>query len=214
MSLFSVPCSEMFANRFAMLSMDDDEQDLDRQEPNVTLVEQPPITVPLPVTQATRKWGVQEGRPDTTRQWNLEKEATKSKRGPFSRYAFRDEDHARARIPRTYAFRDDSPSPETRKTVSPVTPQYPSAVTPPPVVVDSMKEEDFPKLSDYMRPQTPPYPPDDGWYPTLAERVRISIERSEEESVRLAEQQAQKKVINMDTVIPMPTKISKNLPIV
>ncbi len=205
----------MNANRFALLSMDDEDEvdNSTSQEPNVIHVEQPPITIPLPLPEpkAIRKWGVQEGRPVNTRQWNLEDEKGKSKRGPFSRYAFRDEDHAKSRAPRVYAFRDDSPSPETRKTVSPVTPQYPSAVTPPPLTVDSLKEEDFPKLSDHVRPQTPPYPPDDGWYPTLAERVRISIQRTDEESARLAEQQAQKKVINMDTVIPMPTKISKNL---
>jgi hypothetical protein len=219
MSLFSYPCSEMNANRFAMLSMDDDE--LDEQdnpvaqvhgEPKMVYVEQPPITAPVPVTHAPRKWSVQEGRPDVTRQWNLDTEKPKNKRGPFSRYAFRDEDHARARVPRTYAFRDEeSPSPEAQKPVTPVTPQYPTAFTPPPV--DVAKEEDFPKLSEYMRPQTPPYPPDDGWYPTLAERVRLAIQRSDEEAAHVADQEAKKKVINMDTVIPMPTHLSKNLPI-
>lgn len=202
----------MNANRFALLSMDDDE--LEEQDmPKVIHVEQPPITVPLPAPTATRKWAVQEGRPETTRQWNLEAEKTKHKRGPFSRYAFRDEDHARTRMPRAYAFHDDdSPSPESQKPVSPVSPQYPSAIPLPPVAVDSLKQEDFPKLSDHVRPQTPPYPPDDGWYPTLAERIRVSIERSEEEA-RFKEEQSQKRVINMDTLIPMPTKISKNLPI-
>jgi hypothetical protein len=90
-------------------------------------------------------------------------------------------------------------------------PQYPTVVTPPPV--DMVKEEDFPKLSDYNRPQTPPYPPDDGWYPTLAERVRLAIQRSDEESARMAYEQTEKKVINMDTVIPMPTRLAKNLTI-
>ncbi len=201
----------MSSNRFAMLSMDDDCSDTELQRE--VMVEQPPVTVPVVHTQdMTRKWTLQEGKPERTRDWNLdtEKDKQKGKRGPFSRYAFREDTHgSRIRPPRTYAFRDDSPPPESLKPVSPVTPQYPTVVTPPPV--DVSKEEDFPKLSDYNRPQTPPYPPDDGWYPTLAERVRIAMVRSDEESARLAEEKSQKKVISMDTVIPMPTRLSTNL---
>jgi len=216
MSFISNPESEMSStqNRFAMLSMDDDSSDAEIQKES--LVEQPPVMVPLPVEQprpdVTRKWTLQDGKPERTREWNLDTEKTKGsgKRGPFSRYAFRDDTHGpRIRPPRTYAFRDDSPPPESLKPVSPVTPKYPTVVTPP--LVDVSKEEDFPKLSDYNRPQTPPYPPDDGYYPTLAERVRIAIQRSDEDSARMAYEQTEKKVINMDTVIPMPTRLSKNL---
>ena len=201
-------------NRFAMLSMDNDSSDGEIQ--NETMVEQPPVVVPLRVEQSrpdlTRKWTLHDGKPERTREWNLEveKKKTYGKRGPFSRYAFRDDNHiSHIRPPRAYAFRDDSPPRETVKPVTPVTPNHASVGKP--SGVDVSKEEQFPRLSDYSPPHTPPYPPDDGYYPTLAERVRFAMQRSDEDSARVAYEQSEKKVINMDTVIPMPTRLSKNI---
>lgn len=191
----------MNQNRFAMLSLDDDSSEEDKVVQEV-VVEQVPVPVPVPTIVAPRTWSLQDGKPERTRDWNLESEKVHGKRGPFSRYAFRDENHgSRIRPPRTYAFRDDSPPPESLKPVTPVTPCYP-----PPSPVEEMKlsEEDFPKLTDHVRPMTPPYPPDDGYYPSLAQRIRDAMERK-------AEEPTEKKIISMDTVIPMPTRLDKNL---
>lgn len=193
-------------NRFAMLCLDDDSSDEGGVEQ--TMAEQAPVPVPVPVAVAPRTWSLQEGKPERTRDWNLESEKNPSKRGPFSRYAFRDDNHpSRIRPPRTYAFRDDSPPPETQKPVTPVTPCYaPPSPVPPPVEEMKLSEEEFPKLTDHIRPMTPPYPPDDGYYPTLAQRIRDAMEKKAEEP-----SMTDKKTINMDTVIPMPTRLSKNL---
>jgi hypothetical protein len=75
--------------------------------------------------------------------------------------------------------------------------------------LDVQSQEEFPKLSDYQRPQTPPYPPDDGDYPTLAERMKRSIEKELQ-----AEAEARFKPIDpmetfeMTSVIPMRTNLS------
>lgn len=179
-------------NRFAMLSMDDDDEE--KVVVKEQVLEKPVSAVPVSETrekELKKKWNLNEGRPESVREWNLEAPKTQGRRGPFSRYAFRDDDHGK---PRAYAFRDDSPPAETRKPVSPE-----------PFQSKVVSEEEFPTLSDYVRPMTPPYPPDDGWYPTLAERIRVAMERKEAPKVE------DKKVFNMDTVIPMPTRVNTTL---
>jgi hypothetical protein len=208
--------SALFKNRFALLNMDDD--DLEKEQEMVQQV-QGAVTVPVPVpieetTKPVRHWHLNEGRPDNVREWNIDRTKPPKRNGPFSRYAFRDDEKSRPYIPRKYAFHDESPPPESIKPVSPIPtmtvvppPLFSNSVTPPPDDLKITNQEDFPKLSDYMRPTTPPYPPDDGWYPTLAERIKKAMENQEE--VKSSE----KKVINMDTVIPMPTRLAQTLPL-
>lgn len=193
-------------NRFAILDLDS--ESIPESPP---IVEQPPISIPIPFPvavpvplpakkDAVRVWDFKEETLSEKREWNLETRS-KKKHSPFSRYAFREEERPKLTVPRSYAFRDDSPPPETQKTTSPASPQHPPShtITPPP-------PEEFPKLSDYERPQSPPYPPDDGWYPTLAERVRLAMERKE-----LQEKMGETKVISMDTTIPIQTRLFKKL---
>lgn len=206
----------MFANqnRFAMLSMDDDDDENYPPALSPTPAPTPAPTSPgLPPNPSSsdptvrRKWNLDEGRPETIREWHLEGSKPRGRRGPFSRYAFHDDDNSKSRLPKTYAFRDESPPAETKK---PVTPE-PSATNFKPIAPlttdkKSVAEEDFPKLSDYVRPTTPPYPPDDGWYPTLAERIRVAMERKEN-SAKVED----KKVFTMDYVIPMPTRVGATI---
>jgi hypothetical protein len=197
-------------NRFAMLSMDDDSGDELQQISKVEHVEQAPVVVPVLVERpdATRKWNLHQAEPSEKREWNIERTNPIRRMGPFSRYAFRDEDRSRPppRLHR-YAFRDESPPAESKKPVTPVyeslvkTPTYPPMEEP-----VALKDEEFPKLSDYTRPMTPPYPPDDGYYPTLAERVKNSIERKE-----TAESKEEKRTFTMDTMIPLSTGFIKNI---
>ena len=201
----------MSNNRFAMLSMDDDNSDGETTKKLVVPEEKKKEPEPVNVrekdrqTEKERTWNILEGKPENTRQWNLEGHG---KRTPFSRYAFRDEDYTKHRAPRTYGFRDDSPPHEKKKYVSPVSPHYPTAITPPLIETSiGLTTDNFPTLSDYNRPQTPPYPPDDGWYPTLAQRIRVAMERKEAELPEISS----KKVINMDLVIPMPTRLGTTL---
>lgn len=190
-------------NRFALLDVDSSDEE---REP---VVEQPPVVVPLPVAPtSSRNWNLDESRPTEIREWNLEKTSSR-RRGPFSRYAFRDEERPKVAAPRGYGFRDESPPREAKKPNSPSSPVSPHPLPPlppsPPLPTNTLSE--FPKLSEYNRPCTPPYPPDDGWYPTLAERVKLAMERQEIQA------KTETKVIGMDTVIPMPVRLNKNLSI-
>lgn len=189
--------SAAFVNRFSLLYVDDDSSDLEEE----VKVE------PAPAPQAEnskvdqfRQWNLHEGRPENVREWNLEKPKSHKNYGPFSRYAFRDEEKPKG-LPRKYAFRDDSPPPESVKPGSPTSPLKQALSSP----------EEFPALSDYVRPTTPTCPPDDGWYPTLVERIKKAMEDRSESEKTSAEKTQDKKTIHMDSLIPMQTHIPGNL---
>jgi len=76
--------------------------------------------------------------------------------------------------------------------------------------VDVQSQEEFPKLSEYNRPTTPPYPPDDGDYPTLAERMKRLIQKEEEAKVNPIEPM---ETFEMISVIPMRTNLSGKFPL-
>ena len=198
-------------NRFAMLNLDDSDEESMKE----VIAEQPPVSVPLPIMTSgrdhLRTWNLKDGRPSEVRDWNVDTGTHRHRRGGlFSRYAFKDDMKPKVvgdRPPRQYAFREDSPPPESLKPVTPnapATPPYYGTPPPPPAL-----PEEFPALSDYQRPQTPPYPPDDGWYPSLAERVKIAMEKQEIQDKSAAA--AERRVINMDSVIPISTVLAKNI---
>lgn len=214
----------MSSNRFAMLSMDDDDEDGQMTtNPPPVVAQVPPIVVQKPST-----------KPEQQRTWNIDK--SRRFRQPFSRgYAFHDEEKPTFTPLKAYAFQDDDSSKESVKHTSPVeapvslperprvvqcrkcegehwtlscTKNAPVKTNPSPEFVVVQSDEQFPKLSDYMRPQTPPYPPDDGDYPTLAERVKRSIEK--DDSFKPIEPV---QTIEMMTVIPMRSTLIGKLPI-
>lgn len=180
--------------------MDDDDDIVDPVTQPVEEVVPEKIEVP-----ATKD----DKNPKNIRQWNMEKRRFNK---PFARgYAFHDERKKQVFVPlKTYAFQDDetktplpslSPVPsanaEVKKTTTPVEPE-----------IEVVSQVDFPKLSEYERPRSPPYPPDDREYPTLAERLKRAIEK--EASFVPVDRVP---TMEMVSVIPVRTKFSSNLSI-
>lgn len=217
-------------NPFAMLSMDDTSSDSDAQEE--TRVEQAPVVVPMPVKKAAAPLRTWSEKPVEVRDWNLQELGHRRRKGPFARYAFRDEERPKVGIPRQYAFQDESP-PETAvqtqiaspsvpvtvapHTTTPIVEDYPpyAPITPPnlpgavPSPDEKLSSQDYPKLTDYERPTTPPFPPDDRFYPTMAQRIKMAMERKVPDESKVTDVKTHdKKTFHMNTVIPMPTRIS------
>jgi hypothetical protein len=221
----------MSKNRFASLYLDDDDepQSSSRAPPVgkdvISIPEEKPAFVP---TQP-RTWSKDEVAPDTTRDWNME--AKRKYRQPFSRgYAFQDDGVSKFIPLKSYAFEDDPVSGED--SLRPNTPvdekirhshtsrnprgddlkyavRKNSPLNPSPKV-DVQSQEEFPRLSDYNRPHTPPYPPDDGDYPTLAERMKRLIQKEEEAKFNPIEPM---ETFEMVSVIPMRTNLSGKFPL-
>jgi hypothetical protein len=171
----------MSLNRFSILALDDEE------------LEQPaPPPKPLEPIKEVRQWNLHEGAPTEVRKWHLDEskfERTRQKR-PFHRgYAFKDDSRPETRPMRGYSFKDDSPPPE-QDTKKPTTP------------------EEFPKLSDYEGPRTPPYAPSDSPILTFANRVKQAIEQNT--MVQLEEEKEQQR-LEMFSVIPMKTNLTGSL---
>jgi hypothetical protein len=224
----------MSKNRFASLYLDDDDES-PSCGPLISLPPPLPLPpIPIPITEEKpafvptqpRTWSKDEATPDTTRDWNMEPK--RKFRQPFSRgYAFQ-EDGVSKFIPlKSYAFEDESAAggdsvrpntPIDEKIRHSHTSRYPrgddlkfavrksSPLNPSPKV-DVQSQDEFPKLSDYNRPTTPPYPPDDGDYPTLAERMKRLIKKEEEAKFNSIEPM---ETFEMISVIPMRTNLSGN----
>lgn len=225
----------MSKNRFASLYLDDEDEP--RSSPVVSVIPHPiPDQKPAFVASRPRTWSKDEGAPETKRDWNLEEK--RKFRQPFSRgYAFQDDAVSKFTPLKSYAFQDeeDSVRPNTPveaagqvynsrrshgdrlRSGSPVKQSLrknsslnlsPKAA--PTQKVDVQSQEEFPKLSDYQRPHTPPYPPDDGDYPTLAERMRRSIEKELEAEAAAARFRPidPMETFEMISVIPMRTNLS------
>lgn len=175
----------MSVNRFSILALDDEEVEIHKPIPKVA----------EPVKQV-REWNVDAGKPSEVRKWDLEEskfERIRSRR-PFHRgYAFKDDSRPPTRPMRGYGFKDDSPPAQDTK----------KPTTPEPLVL-----EDFPKLSEYEGPKTPPYPPSDSPILTLADRIKDAIERTHSSTL---EEEATQETLNMYSVIPMKTNLSGSL---
>lgn len=192
----SGPLNRMSANRFSMLSMDDDEEEI-KQEVKPVVQE---------VKKEVREWKLTETPQMETRQWNTDGVAfpkLRHKRAFARGYAFRDDTRPPTKLIRGYGFKDDSPPvPETLK-----------PTTPTPLEID------FPKLSGYDGPKTPPYPkmtpeshtppypPNEEPILTLAEKIKRAMEQHVS-SMNVPEKET---TIEMYTVIPIKTTLASDL---
>lgn len=173
----------MSVNRFSILALDDDE------------IEKPVLTPKLeePIKEV-RQWNLHEGAPAEVRKWRIDEpkfERSPQKR-PFHRgYAFKDDSRPETRPMRGYSFKDDSPPAQDTK--KPTTPESP---------------EEFPKLSDYEGPMTPPYPPSDSPILTFADRIKQAMEQK---NLFQQEEEKEQQRLEMYSVIPMKTNLSGSL---
>lgn len=224
----------MSKNRFASLYLDED--DSSPPPPVVSIIPHPvPEQKPAFVASRPRTWSKDEAVPETKRDWNLEEK--RKYRQPFSRgYAFQDDAVSKFTPLKSYAFQDEGDSVRPNTPVEAAGQVYNSRrshedrlrsgsptkqsvrknsslnLSPkaaPTQKIDVQSQEEFPKLSDYQRPHTPPYPPDDGDYPTLAERMRRSIEKELEAEAEAARFKPinPMETFEMVSVIPMRTNL-------
>jgi hypothetical protein len=226
----------MSKNRFASLYLDD-EDELMSPPPVVSIIPHPiPEQKPAFVASRQRTWSKDEAAPETKRDWNLEEK--RKFRQPFSRgYAFQDDAVSKFTPLKSYAFQDEEDSVRPNTPVEEKTGQVynsrrsygDSLRSKSPMKqslrknsslnlspkVDVQSQEEFPRLSDYNRPHTPPYPPDDGDYPTLAERMRRSIEKELEAEAAAARFKPidPMETFEMVSVIPMRTNLSGKFPL-
>ena len=226
----------MSKNRFASLYLDD-EDELMSPPPVVSIIPHPiPEQMPAFVASRQRTWSKDEAAPETKRDWNLEEK--RKFRQPFSRgYAFQDDAVSKFTPLKSYAFQDEEDSVRPNTPVEEKTGQVynsrrsygDSLRSKSPMKqslrknsslnlspkVDVQSQEEFPRLSDYNRPHTPPYPPDDGDYPTLAERMRRSIEKELEAEAAAARFKPidPMETFEMVSVIPMRTNLSGKFPL-
>lgn len=194
---------------------------------------------PAFVATQSRTWSKDDASPDTVRDWNLEptrKFRQSFSRGysfhddgvskfvPLKSYAFEDESSTKDSVRPNTPVNEKKPqmivcrgcegehwtqgcaTKNKGRKHSPLNPS-PKAADSPKVNVQS--QEEFPTLSDYQRPQTPPYPPDDGDYPTLAERMRRSIAKEAEAKATFKPIEPME-TFEMISVIPMRTNLNGN----
>ena len=164
-------------NRFALLDLDSDEEHPFAVPPPVVEVQEPPQETSRKKEQKNREWNVDTNHSGAFRHWNKANHHNRQnlqRKQFFRSYAFRDDEPSKFA---TYAFKDEAPSSEPIE----------------------LNERNFPKLNDYVRPHTPPYPPDDKPYPSLAERIQMTPAPSP-----AAQEQKEKDiyVLKMDTFIP------------
>lgn len=230
----------MSKNRFASLYLDDEDSSPPPQVVSIIpqpVPEQKPTFVPSKprtwskdeaVPETKRDWNLEEKRKyrqPFSRGYAFQDDVV-SKFTPLKSYAFKDEsateeDSVRPNTPideRTFhaynsrrshgdSLRSRSP---TKQSVRKNSSLNPSPKAAPSQKVDVQSQQEFPKLSDYQRPHTPPYPPDDGDYPTLAERMRRSIEKELEAEAAAARFRPidPMETFEMISVIPMRTNLS------
>ena len=73
-----------------------------------------------------------------------------------------------------------------------------------------MSEREFPALSSFRRPTTPPFPPQEYIRPTLADRIRSTLQKEEtDRSVRVFD--TGRRSIEMSSVIPTFSRFSTAL---
>jgi hypothetical protein len=175
----------MSTNRFSILALDEEEVDLKRPTPI--------LAEPI---KEVREWKLDDGKPSEVRKWNLDEskfERVYHKR-PFHRgYAFKEDTRPpSSRSMHGYSFKDDSPPAQDTK----------KPTTPEPLDLE------FPKLSEYQAPMTPPYGPCDIAIPTLAERIKHAME---EKHLSQREEINEGDTLEMYSVIPMKTNLSGSL---